>query len=291
MRLRETRHGGMTPVIASRVVRPFMGTLSLSSSPSMEKQGQSRPAGGAGRRESVEEKVLSFPTLIKEEDIPAIVKRRKSLRFFGKAETVTSVQLHLRPVVEVGVRLRRGVLKKRFETSYFHVDGVSGKLVELANQLREREGLERLLGLKTIQVEVLREIRPDYELSVLDLASKLQEPKAAMGKIVSALQTRRLVRVVEYGRKRLVRRVVDFPDVKLLEMPLELEEVPRQGATAETVRLREDDLREVVRGMWEGADLDSFRVFHYPVYRVEMMLKRKKRFLSLDGRTARELAL
>jgi hypothetical protein len=46
-----------------------------------------------------------------------------------------------------------------------------------------------------------------------------------------------------------------------------------------------------VRGLWDGADLDSFRVFHYPVYRLEMMLKRRKRFLTLDGRTAKELEL
>ena len=291
MRQRETRHGGMTPMIAARVVKPFMGTLSSGPGLPMQKEQQPSQGSGVRRKETATEKVLSFPTLIKEEDVPAIVKRRKSLRFFGKEETVASVRLMLRPIVEVGVRLRRGVLKKRFETSYFHVDGISGKIAELEDHIREREGLERLLGLKTIQVEVLREIRPDFELSVLDLASKLQEPKASMGKIVSALQARRLVRVVEYGRKRLVRRVIDFPDVKLLDMPLELEEIPKGEATVEPVHLQENDLREIVRGLWDGADLDSFRVFHYPVYRLEMMLKRRKRFLTLDGRTAKELEL
>jgi len=291
IRQRETRHGGMTPVVASRVIRPFMGTLStrVGLPPRSDAEG-SRTAEIHGKA-SLGTKILSFPTLIKEEDVPAIVKRRKSLKFFGREETVASVQLIFRPVAEVGVRLRRGVLKKRFETSYFHVDGLSGKLVELDGRLRVREGFERLLGLKAIQVEVLREIRPDYELSVLDLASKLQEPKAAMGKIVSLLQSRRLVRVVEYGRKRLVRRTVDIPEVKLRDTPLELDLVEKGKGTVEATRLREDELREIVRGVWDGADLDSFATFHYPVYRVEMMLKRKKRFLLLDGRTARELVL
>jgi hypothetical protein len=291
VRSRETRHGGMTPTIASRVVRPFMGTLPQSTGLSVGGASGRNAGSESGQSATRQEVVLSFPTLIRQEDVPAIVKRRKSLRFFGKAETVTSVQLLFRPIVEVGVRLRRGVLKKRFETSYFHLDGISGKLVVLDGQIREREGFERLLGLKAIQVETLREIRPDYDLSVLDLASKLQEPKAAMGKIVSLLQTKRLVRVVEYGRKRLVRRVIDFPDVKLLEMPLELDEIQKGEGKVEPARLREDELKEVVRGVWEGADLDSFTVFHYPVYKVEMMLRRKKRFLWIDGRTSRELEL
>lgn len=288
VRPRETRHGGMTPVIAARVVKPFMGTLPPDGGLPLVRAG-TEAKSGTGREAPAREKVLSFPTLVRQEDVPAIVKRRKSLRFFGKAETVTSVQLLLRPIVEVGVRLRKGVLKKRFETSYFHLDGISGKLVELNGQIREREGFERLLGLKAVQVEVLREIRPDYEMSVLDLASKVQEPKAAMGKIVSLLQTKRLVRVVEYGRKRLVRRVVDFPVVKLREMPMELDQVEKGEGRVESARLREDDLREVVRGVWDGADLDAFTVFHYPVYKVEMMLRRKKRHLWIDGRTSKEL--
>lgn len=288
VRQRETRHGGITPVIASRVVKPFMGSLSQGTETPMV-----RETGGGGTGDSQDKSVgvLSFPTLIKQEDMPAIVKRRKSLRFFGKTETVTSVQLLLRPIIEVGVRLRRGMLKKRFETSYFYLDGISGRLVELNGQIREGEGFERLLGLKAVQVEALREIRPDYELSVLDLASKLQEPKASMGKIVSLLQAKRLVRVVEYRKRRLVRRVIDFPEVKLLEIPLELDIVDKGEGRVEPARLKEDELREVVRGVWDGADLDSFRVFHYPVYKVEMMLRRKKRYLWVDGRTAKELDL
>jgi hypothetical protein len=137
----------------------------------------------------------------------------------------------------------------------------------------------------------LREIRPDYDLSVLDLASKIQESKAAMGKIVSLLQAKRLVRVVEYGKKRLVRRVIEFPDVKLLDMPLELDQVQKGEGRVGAARIQERDVREVVRGMWDGAELDSFTVFHYPIYKVEMLLRRKRRFLWIDGRTSRELAL
>jgi len=50
-------------------------------------------------------------------------------------------------------------------------------------------------------------------------------------------------------------------------------------------------MREAVRGLWDGADLDSFTVFHYPVYRVELMLGWKRRYVWVDGRTAKELTL
>jgi hypothetical protein len=284
IRRRETRHGGITPLIARRVVRPYMGTLAASAR-TFHEGGEARSTAGGGAR------VLSFPTLVKQEDVPALVKRRKSPPIFGREETVTSVQLHLRPMVEVGVRVRRGVLKKRFETLYFLIDGISGKLVELEGQLREREGFERVLGLKAGQVEVLREIRPDAELSVIDVASRLEESRGAVGKTVSLLESKRLVRVVEYGRRRLVRRVVDMPEVRWAEMPLELGEVEVAGARVEAARVKEEEMREVVRGMWDGAELDSFTVFHYPVYRVELMLGRKRRHVWVDGRTARELTL
>jgi hypothetical protein len=289
IRQRETRHGGVTPVIGSRVVKPFMGALA-SGLPQGTFSGSAQAAPKVLREESKRgERVLSFPTLIKQDDVPAIVKRRKSLPLFGSEETVTSVQLHLRPVVEVGVRLRKGVLKKRYETAFFHIDGITGRIVELVGQIREREGFERLLGLDANQVEVLREIRPDSELSVIDIASKLQESKAVIGKIVSSLDARRLVRVVEYGRKRLVRRMVDLPEIRWSEMPLELGEIDGGGSTVEGARVKEEEMRQIVRGIWEGADLDSFRVFHYPIYKVEMMLKRKKRYAWIDGRSAREL--
>lgn len=82
--------------------------------------------------------------------------------------------------------------------------------------------------------------------------------------------------------------MIDLPEVKLLDMPLELDETDSEGRV-EAARLKEDELREAVRGIWDGADLDSFRVFYFPVYKVELMLRRKKRHLWVDGRTAKEL--
>ena len=290
IRKRGTRHGGVTPVIASRIVKPYMGALSSTIEEAGTKAVQSV---GSKRAEArlARQGILSFPTLVRQEDVPAVVRRRKTVPLIGREETVTAVVLHLRPVIEVGVRLRKGMLKKRYETSFFHVDGISGRIVELDGHIREREGFERILGLTANQVEVLQEISPDFELSVLDIASKLQEPKAAIGKVVSSLESRRLVRVVEYGRKRLVRRMIDIPEVKWQEMPLELDELESMSAVVESAKVKEAEMREAIRGLWDGADLDSFRVFHYPIYKVEMMLKRKKRFVWIDGRTARELSL
>jgi DNA helicase HerA-like ATPase len=106
------------------------------------------------------------------------------------------------------------------------------------------------------------------------------------------------LRLGEVGMDEVARRapevaplVVDILEVRLHEIPLELDAADKGERRAESARLREGELREVVRGIWDGADLDSFSVFHYPVYGVELMVRLKRRYLWLDGRNAKELEL
>jgi hypothetical protein len=60
--------------------------------------------------------------------------------------------------------------------------------------------------------------------------------------------------------------------------------------TRTSASLKESEVSEVVKGMWEGADLKSFRPFPYPLYRVELALRRKRRELILDGLTGQPVA-
>lgn len=54
-------------------------------------------------------------------------------------------------------------------------------------------------------------------------------------------------------------------------------------------KLMEADARDVVKGLWEGADLESLKHFVYPFYRVELARKRGHMQVWLDGRTGKKL--
>jgi hypothetical protein len=230
---------------------------------------------------------LGLLPAIQSEDIPTIVKREKSFIFFGQEETVTMVQLQYQSLIELGVRLRTGMIKKRIETFYLVIDGVKGRNVELRERISARDGLERFIGLDSRQLEVLWSLDPNGEVSALDAASRMGEASSTIRRILKALEDKRLVRSSIAGRTKVFRRLVDPPEVVWLPDPLELQDVVLGDAKILALKLKEEEVREVVKGLWKGSDLESFRPFLYPIYRIELALKRKRREIWLDGRSGR----
>jgi hypothetical protein len=284
---RETTHGGVTPVLRERVVKPFMGALAelkLSALPSNTPTFRKLEARTGGTSP------LGLPPRIKADDIPLFVRRQKTLVFFGKEETATSVQLHYRPLIEVGVRLRKGLIKKKFETRFCMLDGETGRFANLGEKLSFTQGLERLLGLTVLQVEVLRAIKPDNDSSVIDVASRLGESRGVVRRAINVLEKKRLVRPIEMRRSKLVRRLIDIPPPPRVERERGFGAVDIKGAKVRDAKVSEQEIRQAVRGLWDGADLDSFKPFLYPLYRVELTLRRRRREVWLDGRSGHELS-
>jgi hypothetical protein len=235
--------------------------------------------------------VLGLIPLIERESVPRLLKLEKSYKLFGQKESVTRVGLAYRPLVEVGVRTRSGVLKKKFETKYFFMDGVSGKLVEITDRLNFKSGIEKLLGLDEGQVIILKELDPDKDLSLIEIASKTKRMEDETRGLLRGLESKRLVRSSKLGRAKMYRRLADVPKVDLLSEPLlKLNELDVSGGfKLAKLKIEEDDVREVVKGMWKGADVDSFKQIYYPVYLSELILNRKKRYVWIDGRTGKEI--
>jgi hypothetical protein len=235
--------------------------------------------------------VLGLTPLIDAESVPGLLKRGRSYKLFGQKENVTRVGLGFRPLVEVGVRIRSGVLKKRFETRYFFIDGVTGKLVEISDRLGFKSGVERLLGLNEGQVIVMRSLQPERDLSLIEIAGYSKREEEETRNLLRGLEARRLVRSSKFGRAKMYRRLADIPRIDLLSTPLlkfnELD--TSEGFKLAKVKVKEDQVREVVKGMWSGADLESFRQIYYPIYLAELILNRKKRYVWIDGRTGREI--
>lgn len=275
IRRKATRHGGSTPTLGARVVKPF-SRLALAA----------RSAVAPGRPDTVTPGI--GPTF-HPEDIPTIVKRGRSFVFFGKEEVVANAQLVFRPMVELGVAIRAGVIKKRVEMRYLILDGRSGKFVELRDVPLYYGGFERLVGLSTDQVDVLRATRPDRDMSVLEIANKMGVSKEALRRAVRVLEERRLVRAIQIGRSKVYRRIFGFPEPQWDDTEQPLESIDGSKGKVEKYTLDEENVRELVKGLLPYSDVQTFRRFLYPLYRVELVRRRRKRIVWLDGRTGKEL--
>lgn len=278
---RETKPGGVTPALAKRVVKKYVGAMNPKAGALGEEEESGRTAGKLA---------IGLVPSVKVDDIPAMVRRERSFGIFGPRETVTGVTAQFRTLIQLGVRIRRGLLKRRFETVYVYLDGSTGKEVSVNRGLEVMKGFEKLLGLTTLQVEVLREVKPDSDTSALDVASTLGESKSTTSRVLNFLNDKRLVRTIEVRNRKLYRRLTDLPGEPSEFVPLELAEVDIEKARVFQPKVKEADVRDAVKGLWEGADIESFETFLYPVFRVELVVRRKHRQVLIDGRSGRELA-
>ena len=274
-RKRETRHGGFTPALVKRVVRPYEPSHIVSEGP------QRSPSSSKGP--------LGLSPSLSADGIPLLVRRQKQYLFFGREETLTSVKLEYRELLELAVRLRTGVLRKKYETKYALIDGTGARFIVLRGGITLKEGLGRYLGLKERQLELLWQLRSDKELSSLELASKTGVRKATIRTLMKPLEERRLARASEIGRTTVYRRLVERPEPDWGVAPLDLESLDIGSARIMPSSVNEAELREVVRSTWENSELESSTPFLYPIYRVDLATKRKRRTIWIDGRTGRNL--
>jgi uncharacterized protein len=277
IRKKDTHYGGNTPKLGTRIVKPFSPAVTDAIRRS------AKPAKGSAGA------LVGLNPTFSSEDVPTIVKRDKSHIFFGKEEVVASAQLIFRPFVEVGVAVKTGMIKKRIEMRYLILDGQTGKSVELRDTPTMYEGLERLMGLNSEEIEVLRTTRPDKDMSLLEIANKVGVSKEMLRRPVKVLEEKRLIRSFQVGKSRVFRRIFIFSEFPWHESERPLEPVDVSKAKVEEYKLDEERIREVIKGLISYSDVQSFKRFVYPLYRVELIMKRRKRVVWLDGQTGKEI--
>jgi uncharacterized protein len=238
-------------------------------------------------------KVMGLAPMIQRESVPSLVKLEKTYKLFGQKENVTDVALVFRPIMEVGVRIRSGLIKKKFDTKYFLLDGMSGKLAEVSDRLGTRSGIEKLLSLGEGHIQVLKVLYPDRDLTLIEIAGAANREVEETRRLLKLLEERRLVRSTKLGRAKGYRRLLDMPRIELAAEPLmKMNELnPSDGSKLSKVKIKEPQVREVVKGLWQGADVDSFRQIYYPVYVAEIILNGRTRHVWIDGRTGQEIEI
>jgi hypothetical protein len=231
---------------------------------------------------------LGLRPLISASDAALYVKRERSFPLFGREETVSSVQLVMRPLLELGIRgrIRSGLLRHRYETRFAVFDGVSGCQADVSGTLTIRGGLEKLIGLSEEEVAVLRCLDTGTPLGVVDLALRAKIPEGAVRKHLASLVSRRLAGSRRVGRTKVFYRLVDIPVIKQSERSVQLGDVGSfADAQIQELRVGEAELREVIRGLLRYSEVESCKPFLYPLYRVELVLRDKTRVEWVDARS------
>ena len=271
IRLRETRHGGMTPKLEERRMKKSTEVLAKV------------------RNSRREKNLLGITSAIDVKDVSSLVKRGKSLIFFGEEEVINEVKLVYHTLVEIGVLIRKGLLKKKLITQFFVLDGVTGRYADLGDHLAFRKGLEPLIGLDTLSIEILQVLKMKIDSSLTDVAKKINVSETLIRKPMKDIESKRLVRSSKVGKTKMFRRLTTIPRVHLNERSLELKNVIITEDTVNKMRIKRTEVGNVVKGLLKGSEMQIYRPFFYPVYRVELSLKGKKRIGWVDGVTGRNI--
>lgn len=270
VRVRETTHGGITPKLKDRVVKPSMVFLERLRVPEAIQRSFGLPPLIDSRRAST-------------------LARKGRLVLFGRREEIAGVQLIFWPLIELVVRIRAGLIRRRFEDRYLFLDGVTGRQAEFKAGLSFKYGLEKVLGVDTQSIEFLKTLKPDRDISLMEVSDKLGVSEGLLRNMIKLLDERKLIASRKSGRAKVYRRLIELPKLRLLQEPIELEQVNTSDARVEEVKIREAEVREVLRGLVPNSDLASFRVFFYPLYKVELLDNKRKRAVWIDARKGKEL--
>jgi hypothetical protein len=232
---------------------------------------------------------LGIPFGLRQEEVPNRVRRQR--RLFGPAEVVVQVRPIYRPLLELGISLKTGVLTKTHQTKYAFMDAGTGKNADLERKLVLQPGLEAIIGLDSRDTQVLRNLPDNRYTSPVELAGKMRLQEDLVRDSLRELEARRLAKSARIGNVKLYQRIANVPRLYLKDAqanvsPLESVEIttPRKGQS-------EVELREVIRGLRDDYDLVSYRPFYYPVYSVDLALGNRTRTVWIDGVTGEDIQL
>ncbi|MHB8567155.1 MAG: helicase HerA domain-containing protein [Nitrososphaerales archaeon] len=284
-RKRVTRHGGITPQLASTVSgRPHQSLAKVMTALQTKRQDPD------SQSESSTPGKLGFEPAIPLDRVPLFIKRKKSHKLFGQEENLVSVKLTFRPLIEAALRARVGRISKKFVTSTFIIDGETGRSAKLSDNLEFGEGLERFLGLHTLDIEILKSLDASKDTSILDLSARVKVSEDIARKSLKALEEARLIQSAKVGRTKLYRRLVDLPKLDLNRDGtfLELSEIhPPQSSEFIEPKIPEEKLRQVIKGIMPDSEIEKFRIFYYPSYRAELSLEGRIREVYVDARSGK----
>jgi len=264
IRPRETTHGGITPLLANRAVKP---SLELSRFRTLKPK----------------ELILGVPYRFDHKEVSARIKKDRRYLFFGEEEVIENVQLVYHPLIELRIRVQSGFLRKRFLDKFLTIDGRTGAIVKFENRVVFKETLTPLLGLEAHDIELLKALDSDKEVAVKDINMAPSFPEDLIKRSLRSLEKKGFVKMSKYGKVKKVRRTIDLPKIQLNEEGLRLERINLDGARKGKVKVKLSGVKDVMETLLPGSELIGSTCFYYPFYIIKLGLGKKYRFVKVDG--------
>ncbi|MCZ7396315.1 MAG: DUF87 domain-containing protein [Candidatus Methanoperedens sp.] len=279
---RITQHKGLTPKLIQKATGKITELkTSLGSAGIAEETEKVKEAYESGER-----KIRGVKAKIPKEQIEAIVdgKRRKKHWLSGEKEHVKSIELIYHPLVWVEINAQEGFITKSLTSHSLIVDSASGEFVDIKHGLKYSTGISKLIGLNENEIRILLEIYRTKKITIGDLELKTKLSETTIRTIVHHLQDRKMVTFSKEGNLKLYSFLINFepPDLKL---SLSRPEIRQISGRTNKQALREDDLRKIIKGLEDEADITKFEVFYYPIWFVNL----ENRSLKIDGVTGKEI--
>ncbi len=210
-------------------------------------------------------------------------RRKKKYVVFGEKERITGAELIYHPLIFVEIKMKKGLIRKGFVNYSFILDGISGRLAELEDGLRFSEGFENILGLKENEAKVLIELSKSKKLTVPELESQVKISSNVLRKVLNNLQNKKLITYAgKAGRAMLYSPLIDLriPDLEQNQKHPVLDGKADYGLEA---KVREGDLREVLKAIDPTSEIIKFQTFFYPIFSVHFE-NRKLRIDAISGK-------
>jgi DNA-binding transcriptional ArsR family regulator len=277
--MRETKHQGLTPRLS-----PHPPALSP---PVVAPEPEKRPVFAPASEKVSLSVPMKYPGIVpvmtREEALDTAHQKRKKGFLGRKEEHILSVDLVFWPIISATVRYLSGLLRTPREIS-FSLDGRGARIVRIAGGLSVRADLSPWCGLPPEAITVFRQLSlkgsttADLEAAthlspsvIRESLRRLTEKKIVTeGRLVSS--TRCYVPLVRVR----IPRFASLRDTHIMGLS------PVSGSLKE-VKVTEEDIRSVLKGLEPTAEIVTWKVWYYPLYEVAISSSHGDRLLFVDG--------
>jgi hypothetical protein len=285
---RETKHQGLTPRLS-----PHPPALAAPHTTVPQQEKGMVPAATAERAHpSATTKYLGIaPVMTREEALEAAHQKRKKGFLGRKEEHLVSVELVFWPIISLEARYLGGLLRTPRAVTFF-LDGRGARIVSIAPGLTVRADLSPWCGLSAESIAVFRQLSLKGS-TVADLEAATHLSAATIRESLRRLMEKKIITegTLLSSAKCYVPLVrVRAPRLSSLHETQKPRLFPLDGEVEE-VKIREEDIRSVLKGLEPTAEIISWSVWYYPLFEIVLSSHQEDRLVLVDGIRGRMVPL
>ncbi len=238
-------------------------------------------------------KILAFKPIVTEENARGLVetiRKRKFLGIFGKAESVSGVELEYWPVYKVSYKLFKA---GGYKSSVCYIDGITGELFFMhAGRLARTTGLSSFAEMSKNQRRLLIALKKGKKASAKALAAVIGVTDTTARTAADELVEKGILKYEKSGKAKYYYLVKNF------NLPTSIDTLPFTGVENYLVITELDSAKvrkpiiarqyvEDIPGIYGEIKIDDVMVMYYPVYKFRLSLNGKERAIIVNGMTGR----